>query len=108
MDDTTSGGWMPDACTLPSAERPLRLAEFDSLFAAALRAVERVDATRLAILLEPAPGRADLVRDLTRREGLCCAFFAFALTDGDPLRLEVTVPPGRTEVLDALAARAVR
>ncbi|NMO51778.1 hypothetical protein HH310_11305 [Actinoplanes sp. TBRC 11911] len=24
---------VPDACTLPTAERPLRLAEFDSLFA---------------------------------------------------------------------------
>lgn len=26
-------GWAPPACTLPAAERPLRLAEFDALFA---------------------------------------------------------------------------
>ena len=30
-----------DACTLPTAERPLRLAEFDELFATAVRRVER-------------------------------------------------------------------
>jgi hypothetical protein len=24
--------WAPDACTLPTAERPLRVAEFDDLF----------------------------------------------------------------------------
>ena len=32
--------WVTDACTLPTVERPLRLAEFDDLFATAVRAVE--------------------------------------------------------------------
>jgi hypothetical protein len=25
-------GWVPEACTLPTAERPVRRAEFDNLF----------------------------------------------------------------------------
>lgn len=32
---------IPDACTLPSAERPLRLAEFEDLFARHVRSVDR-------------------------------------------------------------------
>ena len=106
MTDTTSADWVPAACTLPTAERPLRVAEFDSLFTGAVRGVERVGPGHLTVLLEPAPGRAELVRDLTRRETECCSFFAFMLADGSPLRLEVTVPPAYVGVLDALAGRA--
>ena len=29
--------WAPEACSLPTAERPLRVAEFDELFTAVLR-----------------------------------------------------------------------
>ena len=100
--------WAPAACTLPSSDQPLRLAEFDALFAAAVRGVHRDGPTELALTLSPAPGRADLVRDLTGRETECCSFFTFRLEDGDPLRLHVTVPPAHTDVLDALAERARR
>ena len=100
--------WAPAACTLPTAERPLRVAEFDDLFAAAVRDVHRGAPTELALTLAAAPGRAELVRDLTRRETECCSFFTFRLDDGDPLRLSVTVPPAHTDVLDALAERAAR
>ena len=37
--------WVPEACTLPTVEQPLRVAEFDELFATAVRPVERVDLT---------------------------------------------------------------
>jgi hypothetical protein len=37
---------VPAACTLPTAARPLRLAEFDALFATALRRQERLSARR--------------------------------------------------------------
>ncbi|MEV4838269.1 hypothetical protein AB0K05_27425 [Nonomuraea sp. NPDC049486] len=37
--------WVPSACTLPTAEQPLRVAEFDALFADAVRAVARPDRT---------------------------------------------------------------
>jgi hypothetical protein len=100
--------WAPAACTLPTAEQPLRVAEFDSLFADAVRTVERVSDTQLTLLLEPAAGRADLIRDLIRRETQCCSFFTFVLAGGDLLRLEVTVPPAHVQVLDGLADRASR
>jgi predicted metalloendopeptidase len=29
--------WVPEACTLPSVEQPLRVAEFDEVFANAVR-----------------------------------------------------------------------
>jgi hypothetical protein len=102
----SSDNWVPTACTLPTSEQPLRRAEFDALFATALRSVHRGSRTELALTLAPAPGRADAVRDLVRRETECCSFFDFRLEDGDPLRLLVTVPDAYAGVLDALAARA--
>ncbi|MEH0929757.1 hypothetical protein [Micromonospora sp. CPCC 205558] len=41
-DDRT---WVPDAGTLPSVQRPLRLAEFDDLFTTALREQQRLSPT---------------------------------------------------------------
>jgi len=39
-DHTTSGlAWVPAACTLPTAEQPLRPAEFDALFTSAATAL---------------------------------------------------------------------
>jgi hypothetical protein len=101
-----SSDWVPAACTLPSTDRPLRVAEFDALFAAAVRDVRRSSPTELSVTLAAAPGRADLVRDLTRRETECCSFFTFELAEGDPLQLRITVPPAHADVLDALAERA--
>lgn len=97
--------WIPAACTLPTAERPLRVSEFDELFAVAVRGVARPGPTRLSLALADAPGRAEQVRDLTARESACCSFFTFRLTTGDPLRLDISVPPAHRDVLDALAAR---
>ena len=73
-----------DACTMPTPERPLRLAEFDELFAAAVRAVER-RGTDVRMQFSGADGLADRVRDLTARETSCCSFFTFAIdgTDSD-------------------------
>jgi hypothetical protein len=41
--------WVPAACTLPTAEQPLRVAEFDDLFATSVRAVDRVGPTVLRL-----------------------------------------------------------
>lgn len=35
--------WVSSACTLPTTEQPTRVAEFDGLFASALRTMERPD-----------------------------------------------------------------
>jgi hypothetical protein len=95
-----------DACTMPTAERPLRLAEFDALFAAAVRSVER-RGNDIRMRLAGEDGLAEQVRDLTERETSCCSFFTFAIggTD-DELTLDISVPPARQEILDALAERA--
>ncbi|MFI5621842.1 hypothetical protein ACIA03_00110 [Nocardioides sp. NPDC051685] len=95
-----------DACTMPTAERPLRLAEFDALFASAVRSVERRgDDVRMR--LAGPDGLVARVRDLTARETSCCSFFTFTVegTDED-LTLDVSVPPAHQEILDALAERA--
>jgi hypothetical protein len=52
-------------------------------------------------------GLTGQVRDLTERETSCCSFFTFTLTGTDQdLTLDVSVPPARQEILDALAERA--
>ncbi len=97
---------VPDACTLPTAVQPLRMAEFDELFATAVEAVERVDASRVRLDLQPEPAVAARVADLLVRETGCCSFFTFTLTaNAGRLLLEVAVPPAHREVLDALAGR---
>jgi hypothetical protein len=94
-----------DACTMPTAERPLRLAEFDDLFTTAVRRVER-HGNDVRMHLAGAAGLTERVRDLTARETQCCSFFTFAIagTDDD-LTLDISVPPARREILDALAVR---
>ncbi|MEU5943893.1 hypothetical protein ABZ807_33200 [Micromonospora sp. NPDC047548] len=99
-------GWVPQACTLPTGERPLRLADFDDLFATALREQRRLAPTRLRWRLDPEA--EDTARDLTARESRCCSFFTFTLTRTDSaVEVDVRVPDAHVEVLDALAARAV-
>jgi thioredoxin len=97
----------PDACTLPTAEQPLRVAEFDDLFTTSVTWVDRPETTRLLLGLPSDPAVAARAADLAMRESGCCSFFTFALTvSGARLQLEVTVPEARTDVLDGLAARA--
>ncbi|MCA2212901.1 hypothetical protein [Jidongwangia harbinensis] len=102
---------VPDACTLPTADQPLRLAEFDALFATAVRHVETVAPTHARMRLTGPDGLAATVRDLTARETECCSFFTFTVTpgpadDGESLLLDIEVPAGYVDVLDALVGRA--
>jgi hypothetical protein len=110
MDETRTGppvGWVPQACTLPTAQQPLRLAEFDDLFATAVTSTTRVDVRRLRLELDPRAAVAARAADLAVRETGCCSFFTFTLTaTGGQVWLEVSVPDGQVEVLDALAAAA--
>lgn len=108
-----TNSWVaPDACTLPTVEQPLRVAEFDALFANHTTGVERVAPTRLVLTLAGPSDLADKVKDLTDRESSCCSFFTFTVSaddgsnDAGRMRLEVEVPVSRGEVLDALAERA--
>jgi hypothetical protein len=97
--------WAPDACTLPSPERPLRVAQFDELFGTAT-AAERPEPTRLQLTLPPEPETAARAAGLVAREVQCCSFFTFTLTiRSDSLRLLVEAPPEHVDVLDAVTAR---
>ncbi|TFV72624.1 hypothetical protein E4P40_20410 [Blastococcus sp. CT_GayMR20] len=105
MDDPR----VPDACTLPTAEQPVRIAEFGDLFAAGLRRVDRAGPTHLVLAFDPSRVAADTVRDLAARESLCCSFFTFTVTEPPgELVLDVVVPQARVPVLDGLAAMARR
>lgn len=99
--------WLPDACTLPTVDQPLRAREFDDLFRDATTGVHRIDAGRARLVLRPEPQLAARAADLVVRETRCCSFFGFALTTtGGELTLDITTPPGQVAVLDALVDRA--
>jgi hypothetical protein len=104
---------IPDACALPAADRPMRVAEFDALFATAVRHVDRVASHHVRMRLTGPPGLAATVRDLTARETGCCSFFTFAVTpepadDGEALTLEIHTPVRYADVLDSLVQWAAR
>ncbi|WP_433126151.1 hypothetical protein ACQPWW_25975 [Micromonospora sp. CA-240977] len=106
---TTDDAWAPEACTLPRAERPLRLAEFDKFFTDAVRGLDRLSAQHLRLQLDGSPQVEEAARNLTARESSCCSFFTFGLSrpDADSLALDVRVPAAHVHVLDALVERAV-
>ena len=93
----------PEPCTLPTVERPMRVAEFDRLFAQALAAVEWLSPQAARIILPPSPEIAAEAADLVVRETECCSFFTFSVTaTGGRVHLDVTVPESQTPVLTAL------
>lgn len=102
--------WVPDACTLPTVERPLRLTEFDDLFTG-LTSLDRISPVQVRMHLAGAAGLEESVRDLTARETECCSFFTFTTrpvpgADGGRLALDIEVPSAHAAVLAALAERA--
>ena len=99
--------WVPQACTLPTAERPLRVEEFDDLFGSAVRELEHAEPTRLRLGLVPSAEVAARTAQLAAQETACCSFFTFTLVmTGGELSLDVAVPDVHVAVLTALAARA--
>src|SRR5262245_38115547 len=100
--------WVPQACTLPTAERPLRLEEFDALFLRSAPGGQRVSARNLRVLIGGDARAAAAVRDLAAREAECCSFFTFSISTPDPgwVQLDIEVPAGHVEVLDVLERRA--
>jgi hypothetical protein len=98
-------GWVPEACTLPTVVRPLRLAAFDELFASGLRGQLRVSPTMVRWDFDPAVEAT--ARDLAERESSCCSFFTFTFrAEAAGFEMDVAVGAAHIDVLDALAARA--
>ncbi|WP_035752527.1 hypothetical protein [Parafrankia discariae] len=99
--------WVPRSCTLPTAERPLRVAEFGALFAGRMAGVSRPDRLRLELVLTGGEGVEETVRDLVARESGCCSFFTFTVHPGSRrIGLDVEVDGAHEAVLDALQERA--
>jgi len=100
----------PDACTLPSVDQPVRVAEFDAVVAAYVRQVEEVSPTRVRMTLTGPDELAEQIQDLADRETACCSFFTFTLRNQPELtsvlHLDIEVPAAYTDVLTALANRA--
>jgi hypothetical protein len=98
---------IPAACTLPSAEQPIRVAELNTLLTAAIGG-ERLSERRLRLVLTGPGDFASHVRDLVAREADCCSFFTFVVAEDLTGRvvLDVEVQAGYTGVLDGWASRA--
>jgi hypothetical protein len=99
-----AGDWLPAACTLPTGEQPLRLAEFDAFFRAAVRGSIRTSTTRLDLVIF---GEFEAsARDLAELENSCCSFFCFDFHPAaDGLVMSIGVPDSHVDLLDALHAR---
>jgi hypothetical protein len=97
--------WVPESCTLPTVEQPLRVAEFDGLFRRAID-VTRPGLTCLQLTLPAEPAVAAAAAGLAARETRCCSFFTFTMTvTSQQLELTIAVPTGQVDVLDVLSAR---
>ena len=99
---------VPAECALPTAEQPLRIAEFQDLFAS-VTCVERFSPNRLHVVLAGEAGIADRARDLAARETSCCSFFAFDVVEQGPsddhaatTMMTVDVGPAHVGVLDGV------
>jgi hypothetical protein len=99
--------WVPaDACTLPTADRSTRLAEFEGLFAS-LRGFSREEPGWLRLHLDDGEGIEARARELTAREAECCSFFDFDVQrQTGEVVVDVRVPASRVVVLDGLTAQA--
>lgn len=96
--------WVHDSCSLPSFQRPLRVAQFDRLFADSVVRSARISPTRLDLVVDASAESA--ARDLAAREARCCTFFTFDFAHrGSGVVMRIGVPTSRTEVLDAVEAR---
>lgn len=104
--------WVPDACTLPTVEQPVRVADFDDLFTA-VTGVDRTETARATLTLAGAEGLAARAQDLADRETACCSFFTITIASVEPtdampemVRMSIAVPEAHVAVLAALVDRA--
>jgi hypothetical protein len=99
--------WVPAACTLPTAEQPLRRAEFDGLFAVDVLSVNQVSSLEVRLELRPDAEVAARAASLAAKEAGCCSFFTFGLsiTDGT-VSMTISTEEAHEAILAALGARA--
>lgn len=94
-------------CTLSSAERLTRAADFDRLFTDVVLGVEHLEDATVRLALRADAPTASRAAELAARETACCSFFSFVLTaKAGSLILEVSVPDEHLPTLNTIAARA--
>ncbi|GHE51368.1 hypothetical protein [Streptomyces capitiformicae] len=102
----TDLAWVPQPCTLPTEDRPLRVADWDALFAEHLTSLSRPEPLRLRLDLAGGGDVVERVRDLVERESGCCSFFTFAVNPGEDLvHLDISVDQAHETVLEAIVVR---
>jgi hypothetical protein len=90
----------PIACTLTAGEYKDRLASIRALTLDALRRHER---RGLVLDLYYAPEAAERVREMVRKEQVCCAFLTFDVRHAaEEIRVSITAPQSSREAADAL------
>jgi len=90
------------ACSLTPDAYADRLSSIGELNRDFLRSYDRHDSTLELVFSSVALPR---VRELVRREEICCAFLTFTLVESpDSVRLRVTAPPHAARGVDALFA----
>jgi hypothetical protein len=93
---------VPLACSLTPDAYADRLRSIGELNRDFLRSYDRRDST-LELLYSPVASR--MVRELVRREEICCAFLTFTLVESpDSVWLRVTAPQHAASGVDALFA----
>ena len=107
----TEPEWVPESCTLPTEEQPLRLAEWDALFATGVSGPSWLGPLRVRLELPGGAESESRTRDLAERESACCSFFDFRVTvvgTGTSAAVVLTISVDQTHeaVLNALVARA--
>ena len=97
-----------EACTPPTVDRSLRLAEFDDLFATTLRSIPNAGPTHTRLLLAGGAAVVERTQRLADAESSCCSFFTFGVTPVEPglVAFDIEVPAAYSDVLAGLVARA--
>jgi hypothetical protein len=99
--------WVPAACTLPTAEQPLRRAQFDGLFAEDVISVNQMSPLEVRFELRADSEVAARAASLAAKETGCCSFFTFGLTITDgTISMAISTAPAHATVLAAHGARA--
>jgi hypothetical protein len=106
-DPMQGDDWVPEACTLPTLEQPLRRAEFDDLFAIDVIAVAQESPQRVRLDLRAEPSTAARAAEFAAMETDCCSFFTFdlAISNGQ-VSMVIGTGAAHEAVLAAVAARA--
>ncbi len=102
--DAISENQVPQSCTLPTVELPQGVAEFEALYALALRSQQRMTPTWLRMVLDPRAER--WARDLTRPgERMLLVSASPSATHRVSCTL-MCMSPAYIDLLDAVAVQA--